>query len=149
MVLRAETGEIDPFPVSGEIATPASSPTQSDPEGAPAAAYEQRPFQDVPIWIWKLFFASWFGLFAAFVLIFAVSSKVWFTLGVVTAFAAMFFFTPLVLLRMTRRTKFTNLRCHVDVAGGRCSDVEAATQIVLMPIALTIGLILIGMFIPR
>ena len=149
MVLRAENRDIEPPSVSEEIVAPSSSPTQSDPEGSPAAAPEQRPFQDAPTWIWKLFFASWAGFFATLVMIFAVSSEVRFTLGVVAAFAAMFFLTPLVLLRMTRRTKVTNLRRYVDTVGGRCSDVEGAAQIVLMPIALTIGLIVIGMFIPR
>lgn len=149
MVLRAERREIDPSPVAEEIVAPASFPTESDPEGPPIAANEQRPFQDAPTWIWRLFFASWLGFFATLVMIFAVSSEVRFTLGVVAAFAAMFFLTPLVLLLMTRRAKVTNLRRHVDTVGGRCSDVEGATQIVLMPIALTIGLIVIGMFIPQ
>lgn len=149
MVLRAEHREIDSSTIAVEIVAPASFPTESDPEGPPVAANEQRPFQDAPTWIWKLFFASWIGFFATLVMIFAVSSNVAFILGVVATFAAVFFLTPLVLLRMTRRTKSRNLRLHIGVGGGQCSDVEAATQIVLLPIVLTIGLIVIGMFIPR
>jgi hypothetical protein len=134
-------------PSAPEKATPDDSPQQSE-----AAALEQRPFQDMPQWIWKLFFASWLALFAAFVIIFGVSGNVRFVLGVVAAFATVFFVTPLVLLRLTRRGSRTQLRTpgrHVDLLYGRCSQTEAAVQIVLLPIALAVGLIVISMLVPR
>ncbi len=134
-------------PSAPEQAKPLNSPQQSE-----AAALKQRPFQDMPQWIWKLFFASWLALFAAFVITFGVSGNVRFVLGVIAAFATVFFVTPLVLLRLTRRGSRTQFRApgrHVDLLDGRCSQTEAAVQIVLLPIALAVGLIVIGMFVPQ
>ncbi len=127
-----------------------ASETRLDRPGARDG--EQRPFQDMPPWIWRLFFVSWAALFATFVVTFGVSSEVRFVLGVVAAFAAVFFVTPLVLLRMTRRTKSTKAKSHrrqIDILNGSCSDAEAAVQIVLLPIALMLGLIVIATFVPR
>jgi hypothetical protein len=107
-----------------------------------------RPFQDLPVWVWRAFFASWGLLFLTFVLTFAVDASVWFVFGVVAVFAGVFFCTPLVLLRLTRRGKAPECGRHVDLLHGRCTNVEAAIQIVLLPIALSVGLIAIGAAIP-
>lgn len=117
-----------------------------DESAAPCAS---RPFQDLPAWVWRAFFASWGLLFLTFVLTFAVSVDVWFVLGVVTAFAAVFFCTPLVLLRLTRRGKAPECGRHVALLYGRCTSIEAAIQIVLLPVALSIGVIAIGAAIPN
>ena len=108
-----------------------------------------RPFQDLPAWVWRAFFASWGLLFLTFVLTFAVSADVWFVLGVVAAFAVVFFCTPLVLLRLTRRGRAPECGRHVDLLYGRSTNIEAAIQIVLLPVALSIGLIAIGAAIPN
>lgn len=107
-----------------------------------------RPFHDLPAWVWRAFFASWGLLFLTFVLTFAVSADVWFVLGVIAAFAAVFFCTPLVLLRLTRRGKAPACGTHVELLYGRCTNMEAAIQIILLPVTLSIGLVAIGAAIP-
>ncbi len=141
---------------TGEDATkapPSIAPASETRLERPSASTgEQRPFQDMPPWIWRVFFAAWAALFGTFVVTFGVSNEVRFVLGVVAAFAAVFFVTPLVLLRMTRRTKSVTLKPHrrqIDILNGRCSDVEAAVQIALLPVALMLGLIVIATFVPR
>ena len=84
-----------------------------------------------------------------FVLIFAVSLSVWFVLGVVAAFATIFFCTPLVLLRLTLRGDSPKCGRTVELLHGQCSNVEAAVQIVLLPLALSIGLVAIAAAIPN
>jgi|AAFX01.1.fsa_nt_gi hypothetical protein len=125
------------------------SAAQTDAETQPIDPCAPRPFQDLPAWVWRAFFASWLLLFLTFAVIFAVSGDVWFVLGVVAAFAAVFFCTPLVLLRLTRRGKAHDCGSHVDLLYGRCTNIEAAIQIVLLPIALSVGLIAIGAMIPE
>lgn len=109
----------------------------------------QRPFTDVPDWIWRIFFASWIALIAAFILIFGVSSEVRFVLGVVCAFAAAFFGVPIILLRMTRRTRVKRQSAAVQTLTGVLKAQEAALQIVLLPLVLLAGLIAIAFAIPR
>ncbi len=142
-----QTGE-DPTAAPQSIAP--TSETRLERPGASNG--EQRPFQDMPPWIWRLFFAAWAALFGTFVVTFGVSGEVRFVLGVVAAFAAVFFVTPLVLLRMTRRAKPTKVRSYlgqIHTLNGPCSELEAAVQIALLPITLTLGLIVIAMFVPR
>jgi hypothetical protein len=126
-----------------------SSVVASDAKKDAADSCAPRPFQDLPPWVWRAFFASWALLFLTFVLTFAVSADVWFVLSVVAAFAVVFFCTPLVLLRLTRRGKAPECGRHVDLLYGRCTNIQAAVQIVLLPVALSVGLIAIGATIPN
>lgn len=108
-----------------------------------------RPFHDLPEWVWRAFFASWALLLSTLALFFGVSLNVWFVLGVIAVFAAVFFCTPLVLLRMTRRGDRPACGRHVDLLYGRCTNIEAAIQIILLPVALSVGLVAIVAMIPQ
>jgi hypothetical protein len=137
------------FAETSETVEFAGSVVASDANKDAADPCAPRPFQDLPAWVWRAFFASWGLLFLTFVLTFAVSADVRFVLGVVAAFAAVFFCTPLVLLRLTRRGKATECGRHVDLLNGRCTNIEAAVQIILLPVALSIGIVAIGATIPN
>ena len=137
------------FAETSEAVEPETRADAPDANASTLAPCAPRPFQDLPAWVWRAFFASWGLLFLTFVLTFAVSADVWFVMGVVSAFAAVFFCTPLVLLRLTRRGKAPECGRHVDLLNGRCTNSEAAIQIVLLPIALSLGLIAIGAAIPN
>jgi hypothetical protein len=125
-------------------AAPAATPAQNAADDS-----LQRPFVDLPAWIWRAFFASWMALLAAFIIIFGVSSETRFVLGVVCVFAAAFLGVPLTLLRLTRRGTTQNRRAVVSILTGQCKASEAALQIVLLPLVLCAGLIAIGLAIPR
>jgi hypothetical protein len=137
------------FADTSEAIETQSSAAETDAREQPLDPCASRPFQDLPVWVWRAFFASWLLLFLTFAAIFGVSVNVWLVLGVIAAFAAVFFCTPLVLLRLTRRGEAPQCAPHVDLLNGRCSNSEAAIQIVLLPIALSVGLIAIGAMIPK
>lgn len=117
-----------------------------------SARSSQRPFQDIPLWIWRSFLGSWLGLFVTFVLTFGVNGGVHFVFGVMAVFAAVYFLTPWMLLRMTRRRAPPTMQPtarRIDLLHGDCGEGEAAFQIVLLPLVLTAGLIIIALFVPR
>ena len=124
-----------------QVELPAPSKQVSQP---PAATF--RPMSELPASAWRIVLGAWLSFFGVIVLAFGSSKEVLFVLGVVTAFAGVFFGVPMILLRINKRTDPAQSKRYLDTLNGRLSKSEALTQVVMTPVLLTLGLVAIGYF---
>ena len=101
---------------------------------------------ELPASAWRIVLGAWLSFFGVIVLAFGSSKEVLFVLGVVTAFAGVFFGVPMILLRINKRTDPAQSKRYLDTLNGRLSKSEALAQIVMAPALLTLGLVAIGYF---
>jgi hypothetical protein len=119
-------------------------PARPEQVSTPAATF--RPMSELPASAWRVVLGTWLAFFAVMVLAFGGSKEVLFVLGVVTAFAGVFFGVPVILLRINKRTEPTQSKRYLDTLNGRLSKSEALAQIIMVPALLTLGVIAIGYF---
>jgi hypothetical protein len=106
----------------------------SPPQTLPAS-----PFGDIPKFIWTAYLSAWAVLFGLFVVFFATDGAS--ALDVVTAsfFALMLLGLPAALGSQTRRENGPS-QGVIDTHTGPIAVNEAATQILLIPVASVIGI---------
>lgn len=103
--------------------------------------------------VYKVALACWMGLLGVFVLTFFSSANALFIVVIDCVYAAMFFGIPWVLHRMTppgetgTRDFFSFLSGRFDTIYGPIRASEALLQVILVPLALGIGGIAIGLII--
>jgi hypothetical protein len=100
---------------------------------------EPGPFQDIPRWIWPLFFCGWSAIFLLFVLFFATDGGAAFAITVAVLFLFMAFGLPLA---MAAQGHCEGHKCDaiIQTRSGPMSQRAAAVQIALIPIAAAFGL---------
>ena len=118
-----------------------------------ARAVKAAIHRDLHPGVYKLFVACWAALVAVFLATFAESPYTLYLLGVVIGTGIMFFGVPYVLSRLTPQTKWANvtlgdfLRGQVQTLTGPVSGIEALTQVLMVPVCLTLGGIAIGFIV--
>jgi hypothetical protein len=98
------------------------------------------PFQDIPKGIWISFLSAWALLFTLFFLFFTTTSAAAFVVTIAMLFGLMAFGLPAV---MAAQGRCEGHECGgiVHTRTGPLSVAAAGTQIVLIPVAAVIGLI--------
>ena len=103
--------------------------------------------------VYKVALACWMGLLGVFVLTFFSSANALFMIAIDAVYAAMFFGIPWIFHRMTPqsgpgpRDFFSFLNGRLDTIYGPIRASEALLQVILVPLALGIGGIAIGLII--
>ncbi|MCL6678647.1 hypothetical protein LZ519_04850 [Sphingomonas sp. RG327] len=100
---------------------------------------EPGPFQDIPKWIWRLFFFGWGSIFLLFVLFFATDGGAAFAITVAVMFLFMAFGLPIAMAAQGHCDSYECKRV-IQTRSGPLSQRAAATQIALIPIAAAMGL---------
>lgn len=98
---------------------------------------------------------GWFGFMIAYWLTFGTEMEGVLVLAVDTVFFAVFFSLPLVLMRLRRATSndadkssFAEfLRGEIDTYTGRMSGTSALAQVAVLPVAIALGTMAIGIVI--
>jgi hypothetical protein len=106
---------------------------------SPPQTLAASPFGDIPEFIWTAYLSAWAVLFGLFVIFFAADGAS--ALDVVTAsfFALMLLGLPAALGLQTRRENGPS-QGVIDTHTGPIGVNEAATQILLIPVASVIGI---------
>jgi hypothetical protein len=118
-----------------------------------ARAVKAAVHSDLHPGVYKLFAACWAALVGVFLATFAESPYTLYLLGVVIGTGVMYFGVPYVISRQTPQTKWANvslsdfLRGQVQTLTGPVSGVEALTQVLMVPVCLTLGGIAIGFIV--
>lgn len=99
------------------------------------------PFTDLPGGIWRAFPAVWVAFFATLWWIFGGASESAYMVGVATAFGVVFFAIPMAMYRIARQPTALSGTGMVETLTGPLTAGAAAVQIVLVPLAVTLGLI--------
>ena len=104
-----------------------------------ARAKDPGPFQDIPRWIWTLFFCGWSAIFLLFVLFFATDGGAAFAITIAVMFLGMAFGLPMA---MAAQGHCEGYKCErvIQTRSGPLSARAAAVQIALIPIAAAFGL---------
>ena len=103
--------------------------------------------------VYKIALACWMGLLGVFVLTFFSSANALFMIVIDAVYAVMFFGIPWIFHRMTPqsgpspRDFFSFLNGRLDTIYGPIRASEAFLQVILVPLALGIGGIAIGLII--
>lgn len=110
--------------------------------------------EDIHPGVYKAFVGCWAALIAVFFATFAESPFTLFMLSVVTGYAIMFFGVPYVMSRVAPPAThvadvsfFDFLRGEVETSSGRISGMEALMQVIIVPLALTLGGLAIGFIV--
>lgn len=130
----------------------------STPHPAPHKRHNQKSTADIHPGVYYVALASWAALFAIFWMIFGGERQGAFMLMVDMVFLAAFFGTPYLMLRIHDRamkvehlhteTSFADfLKGDFETMTGLISGVGALVQIIVVPCALALGLIGIGLVI--
>ena len=123
--------------------------------GAPLQELEQglaRPeaaAPDMPAAAGKALLAVYAGLMGAFVLTMATGGEVTFVIAISCFYVAMFLGVPALFLRIERRPAKCPalsdfLAIGIDTATGRISGAGALTQMLIVPVLLTVAILAIG-----
>lgn len=99
------------------------------------------PFTDLPGGIWFALLAVWVAFFATLWWIFGGSSEGAYMVGVATVFGVVFFAVPVSMYRVARRPGHQRVTGLVETLTGQLTAGAATVQIVLVPLAVTLGLI--------
>lgn len=112
--------------------------TDSNRDTGPMAT-NPGPFQDIPKGIWIIFLSAWALLFTLFFLFFTTTSAAAFFVTIAMLFGLMAFGLPAV---MAAQGRCEGHECGgiVHTRTGPLSVAAAGTQIVLIPVAAVIGL---------
>ncbi len=106
------------------------------------------PFAEIPKGIWQLFAAAWALFFGSLWIAFGGQAGSAFMVAVATGFALIYFLMPNVLVRQARRGVPSPAKIRVvETSTGRISVVEAAVQILMLPVALAVGMAVIVLVI--
>lgn len=118
------------------------------------AAAESVVHEDIHPGVYIAFVGCWAALIAVFVSTFAESPFTLFMLAVVIGYSIMFFGVPYVMSRVAPpQTRvgdvpfFAFLRGQVETLTGPVSGMEALTQVIMVPLALTLGGMAIGFIV--
>jgi hypothetical protein len=108
-------------------------------QDAPAKPTEVGLFQDIPAWIWRIFFSAWATIFLLFVIVFTTNASATFVVTISAFTGLMMLGLPVTLAGLTRQR---NVKCDrvIETHSGPLSQGAAAAQIVLIPIGGVIGL---------
>ena len=96
-------------------------------------------FQDIPTWIWRIFFSAWATIFGLFLTIFTTNAEATFVVIISALTGGMAFGLPLPLAAQSRKDNVKSVSI-VHTHTGPLSPPAAAAQIVLIPIGGVIGL---------
>ena len=104
-----------------------------------AKAEEVGLFQDIPAWIWRIFFSAWATIFTLFLMVFTTNEAATFVVTISALTGVMAFGLALALAAQTRKHK---VKCGamIHTHSGPLSVKAAAAQIVLIPIGGVVGL---------
>jgi hypothetical protein len=109
---------------------------------------------DIHPGVYVAFVGCWAALIAVFVSTFVESPFTLFMLGVVIVYAIMFFGVPYVMSRVAPPNTtvggfpfLTFLRGKVQTLTGPVSSMEALAQVIMVPLALTLGALFISFII--
>jgi hypothetical protein len=103
--------------------------------------------------VYKLAVLCWTMFMAVFWITFFVSSNALFMVVVGTFYALMFFGIPFIFTRIAPKVEMHGLslqeflRGRFEISGGPIAASEALLQVVLVPLALSIGGVAIGLII--
>ena len=127
--------------IAVEIRTEAQAPAQS------------AVWPELHAGVYKVFFATWAAFMGIFWLTFAPSAQTLFLLTFISIYAVIFFGLP---VWMNRKGRFMPcghgdfgdfLRGRVATIDGSVSGWEALTQVILVPVCLTVGAVAIALII--
>lgn len=97
---------------------------------------------------------GWLSYLLVYWLVFGLHLEGTLVLAVATVFFAVYFALPLVLMRLRRqpswveKSSFTAfLRGEIDTLTGRMSGVDALAQVAVLPIAIALGTMVIGIIV--
>lgn len=128
---------------AGVAATFAGAETQASKAASPNPP--ERPMSELPPWAWKTLVGVWGAFFLVIVALFAGHSEVFFNLGVIFVFGAMFFGVPLALIRLTRsKNQPAPQRTYLETLNGPMPRLQALAQMIMVPLILTFGIAVIG-----
>lgn len=106
---------------------------------------------DMPPGVYKVAVFCWAAFMAVFWITFFFSTSALFMVIVGTVYAVMFFGVPYVMSRMAPKSSFPSMREFIhgrlDTFCGPIEAGEALLQVLLVPLALTVGGIAIGIAI--
>lgn len=98
--------------------------------------------------------AGWFGYLLAYWLVFGLHLEGTLVLAVATVFFAVYFAMPLVLMRLRRAPSWVEkssfgefLRGEIDTYTGRMGGKDALAQVAVLPIAIALGTMAIGIIV--
>jgi hypothetical protein len=120
-----------------------------------AAGHNLPAFRHMHPGVFIISMIGWFGLMIAYWLTFGAKMEDALILAVDTVFFAVFFSLPLVLMRL-RGTASNNadkssfadfLRGEIDTRTGRMSGMSALAQVAVLPVAIALGTMAIGIII--
>jgi hypothetical protein len=119
-----------------------------------ARAAKAAVYGDIHPGVYKIFVGCWAALIAVFLATFAESPFTLFMLAVVIGYSLMFFGVPYVMSRVAPpetemgKVAFLDfLRGRVQTLTGPVSGSEALMQVLMVPVALTLGSIAIGFIV--
>lgn len=138
-----------------EIDTPLMD--QGDPMPVPASPVAQaeawRHPADMPVAVHKLALACWAAFLAVFWITFGISGNAEFMVAISTVYAIVFFSVPAILTSMFPAEKREHrdlpafLNGRFDTLYGPIGGFDALVQVIIVPLALTLGGIAIGFII--
>jgi len=136
-----------------EVRSAWSTPVQARAAKASAQA-RSVVYEDVHPGVYVAFVSCWASLLTVFAATFVESPATLFMIAICVAYAIMFFGVPYVLSRVgagsrpVANASFLDfLRGEVDTLYGRVSGMEALTQVIMVPLALTLGGIAISLIV--
>jgi hypothetical protein len=136
------------YPATARLARAAQTSTAKITANSAASTIV---YGDIHPGVYKAFVGCWAALIAVFVATFAESAYTLYMLAVVIGYAIMFFGVPTVMSRMAppdtsvgKASFWQFLHGEVDTLYGRVSGIEALTQVIMVPLGLTLGAIVIG-----
>lgn len=103
--------------------------------------------------VYKVAFICWMCLLGEFALTFLVSANALFMVAVDAVFAAVFFTVPWIMNRMKPQTSTASadlsafLRARLDTLYGPIGGFDALLQVIIVPLALSLGGIAFGFII--
>lgn len=121
--------------------------TASDNSGESADEPDgRRPFSDIPTRVWQIFVGTWVVFTGLLWMMFGHEPFTRLMLAIVTFFAFMYFMLPCAMLGQSLQDAKKDTTGAVETLTGRLSMRDAALQILLIPLTLTLGLILMAIF---
>ena len=118
-------------------------------EALPAARLRHeidRPFSDIPTGIWKAYLAVWVGFFATLWWMFGGHGESAFMVTIASGFGAIFFAVPIAMIGRAPHGLKRAVAPKVETLTGLLTVRDAAAQILLIPVAVTLGLIGMAIF---
>jgi len=118
---------------------PSARTHREGPQAPVAKSDEAGLFQDIPPWIWRMFFHAWAMIFVLFLMVFTTNASATFVVTIAALTGLMILGLPAALAAQSRRSNVSygnTIHTHT----GPLSANAAAAQIVLIPVGGVIGL---------